>query len=845
MVNADKVEDIKEAEKNIYSQKVVIIDAHALIHRAYHAMPNLTTKAGVPSGAIFGLTNMLLLMLREIDPESVVACYDLPKATFRHLAFDDYKSNRKGSDEALVSQIIDSRKVFAAFGIDMIDKEGYEADDCIGTLVKILKIENKKIKKIEDNTATLSSGGTRKQIIIVSGDMDIMQMVEGDESVMYTLKKEDSGYRGFYYTEEEVYKKHGIYPAQIPDYKGLAGDSSDNIPGIKGIGDKTAVAILTRDFDLDKVYEGIEDKDHKYFGITERMFGLLRGGKEEAMFSKALATINNDVEINFSGFKKYNLEDNLVKLNELCDEYGFTSIKKKMIGLENKSDTTNNFADFEKKDNPEIDKKESKEKDQKDEELKNENILHWSGGGIKKAKIAIWLLRSEETDADLERIIYLTKKSDEKECIEYLEVELKKENLLSVYEEIEVPLIPILSQMNKIGIKMDREKLSEMLKVYDKEKEAIVKEVYKLAGREFNLNSPKQLGEVLYGELELGEKIKKTKGGKLSTGAEMLHSLVDAHPIVQLVLDYREKEKMTSTYIEPLLMHSAFDGRVHTTYLQTGAATGRFASVNPGLQNIPVRGTEGASLRSCFIAGEGKVLVAADYSQIELRIAGMLSGDEYLEKIFNTDLDIHTIIATKMFSVSEADVTKDMRRAAKAMNFGIIYGMGVSAIKADLGVERVEAQRFYDAYTLTMETLMKFLNETKESARANGYTQTLYGRRRNIKELFSALPFLKAQGERIAMNAPIQGTSADIIKLAMIDFDKIVKQRKWQGKVEMLLQIHDELVVECDEDMAEEVSQVLKDAMQNVLEVHKPKQEYTKIKITANPKIGKNWSEME
>jgi DNA polymerase I len=842
MVKVDKIEEKDEKEEgNVYHKKVVIIDAHALIHRAYHAMPNLTTKAGVPSGAIFGLTNMLLLMLREISPESVVACYDLPKATFRHLAFDDYKSNRKGSDEALVSQIIDSRKVFAAFGIDMIDKEGYEADDCIGTLVKILKIENKKYKKIED----------KKQIITVSGDMDIMQMVEGDESVMYTLKKEDSGYRGFYYTEEEVYKKHGIYPAQIPDYKGLAGDSSDNIPGIKGIGDKTAVAILTKDFDLETVYTDIDSKDNKYFSITERMFGLLREGQEEAMFSKALATINNDVEINFSGFKQYNLQENLVKLNELCDEYGFTSIKKKLIVLENNNDQSDSFADFEKKDDTEIEseknkqEKESKEKDKKDLEINNENLLSWSEEGIKKAKIAIWLLRSEETDADLERIIYLTKKSDETECIEYLESELKKENLLSVYEEIEVPLIPILSQMNKIGIKMDREKLNEMLKVYDKDKEVIVKEVYKLAGREFNLNSPKQLGEVLYSELGLGEKIKKTKGGKLSTGAEMLHSLVDAHPIIQLVLDYREKEKMTSTYIEPLLMHSDSDGRVHTTYLQTGAATGRFSSVNPGLQNIPVRGVEGASLRSCFIASEGKVLVAADYSQIELRIAGMLSGDEYLEKIFNTDLDVHTIIATKMFSVKEGEVTKDMRRAAKAMNFGIIYGMGVSAIKSDLGVERVEAQRFYDAYTLTMETLMKFLNETKESARANGYTETLYGRRRNIKELFSALPFLKAQGERIAMNAPIQGTSADIIKLAMIDFDKVVKRNKWEGKVEMLLQIHDELVVECDESMEGDVAQVLKETMENVLEVHKPKQEYTKIKIIANPKIGKNWSEME
>jgi DNA polymerase-1 len=807
-----------------YKDKVVLVDAHALIHRAYHAMPNLTSKSGVPSGALFGLTNMLLQVINEVEPIAIVACYDLPKATFRHTAFDGYKQNRKGADEALAVQIEKSREVFAAFGIDIVAKEGYEADDCIGTLVRILKEEN---KSTPDPSFKVKEGRKRAQIIIVSGDMDTMQMVEADECVVWTLKK-DTG-SGFYFTTEEVFKKYGIYPKQIPDYKGLAGDSSDNIPGIKGIGDKTACQILAVEESLEKVYEAIKKgKNKEYFQITERMFNLLKDGEDEAMFSKALATINDEVPIKFTGFKDYNFYDHTEALKNLCDEYSFVSIKRK---LEAKEKAADGFADFEKSTpDPSFNKEGSSQ-------------TNWSEEEIQKAKIMLWLLKSEETDAELDRIVYLTRKSVPAECLEYLEAELKKENLWNLYLEIELPLIKILNRMREVGIMVDRARLQKMLSRYAQDVESLTKEIYSLAGQEFNLNSPKQLGKVLYEDLGLGEKIKKTKGGQLSTRADVLEKLKDAHPIIEKILSYREREKMVNTYLEPLLVHSQFDDRIHSTLVQTGAATGRFSSTNPNMQNIPVRGEEGTELRSCFIAGPGKVILAADYSQIELRIAGMLSGDEYLVYVFNTNQDLHTAVASKMFHVEPSAVTKDMRRAAKAMNFGILYGMGVNSIKEDLQIGRKQAQEFYDSYTQTMYQMMKFLHDTIKKAKDIGYTETLYGRRRNIRELFSPIPYIRAQGDRIAMNAPIQGTSADIIKLAMIDFDKIVEEKGWRGRVELLLQIHDELLYEVDADLEEEVKGILKKTMESVLEKHPPFIHFTSIKIVVEHKSGKSWGE--
>ncbi len=809
----------------------LIVDAHALIHRAYHAMPFLTNKEGVPSGALFGVTNMLMLAIQKFNPDEVIAAFDLPGETFRHAAFAEYKQNRKGTDDALVEQIILAPKIFESFGIECISQKGYEADDVIGTLVCRIQKEF-----------------TDYKIIIFTGDMDIMQLADKDKVVIYTGKK---GEEDFIFNEKEIFNKYGLTPKQIPDYKGLRGDTSDNIPGIKGIGEKTAMQILNAAQNLENVYKEIESgKEREFFGVTERMYELLKNNKDEAFFSKELATINCDLDFKYKFKPDYKFDENIENIKNICEEYNFLSIKKK---LDRKSYDAGEIEFAEVPASPPSPLSEGE--GEPVQKLFNDQI-DFSPENLKKAQIALWLLNSAENNADSTRLQYLTKKNSEKDILEYLEAEIRKNDLQDIYFEMELKLIPILKEANEVGIRVDREELQKLLKRYEKTLEELTENIYLLSGREFNINSPKQLGEVLFSEMKIGDsdgelrKVKKTKTGKVSTNFEVLDTLREAHPIIPKILDYREKEKMVNTYLEPLLEYSTFDERIHTTFLQTGAATGRFASTNPNMQNIPVKGEEGKALRKCFIASPGKVLLAADYSQIELRIAGMLSGDEYLKEIYKSMSDVHTMIAVKMFRKTEADITKDERNAAKAMNFGILYGMGVSSIKNSLKVERNIAQAFYDSYTMSLTGLMKYLKDTVQKAKEVGYTETLYGRKRQIKELFSNIPFIRASGERMALNAPIQGTNADIIKLAMVDFYEVCKKKKWVdatvvgNKINFLLQIHDEVLFEVDKDLKKEVEYELKKCMESVIENHKPKIPFTPIPLLVNIKSGPNWGEM-
>ncbi len=824
----------------------LLIDSHALIHRAYHAMPFLQTKSGVPSGALFGLTNMILSAIEKFQPTYIFAANDLPKTTFREMAFKDYKGHRSKTDDALIEQIIAMPKVFETFQIPLLSQEGYEADDVIGTLVK--KIQAREV-------------GKDYRIVILTGDMDIMQLVDGDKVVVYTGKK---GEEEIIFDEKEVFKKHGLSPKQIPDYKGLRGDTSDNIPGIKGIGEKTALTILQKGENLKKVYELIhldkggemEQIDHKYFGITERMFELLKNGEEDADFSRELATINCGVDVEIPDVQRFDLTERLEDLKNMAEEYSFLSIRRKLEKLEGLGKGRDEKGEVVMSGFAEVKTLPHLASPYKGEGLVQDSI-QFTELGLKKAQIGVWLLNSQETNPDATRVQFLVKKITEKEILEFLEAEIKKENLWEIYEGIELPLIPILNESNKVGIKVDREKMQELLKKYEIEKEGMAKQIYELAGREFNINSPKQMGEILFTEMKVQEmengqpsekvsKMKKTKGGKVSTNAAVLEEMKDNHPIVSKLLKYREVEKMINTYLEPLLLHSQFDERIHTTFIQTGAQTGRFSSINPNMQNIPVRGEEGVELRKCFVADAGKVLVAADYSQIELRLAAMLSGEEYLKKVFETGGDIHKSVAGKMFRKPEDEITKEERNAAKAMNFGILYGMGVSSIKNTLKVERNVAQAFYDSYTMVLPNLMKYLKETISVAKDKGYTETLYGRKRNIPELFSNIPMIRASGERFAMNAPIQGSNADIVKYAMIDFRKVCTEKGWdkEGVVDFILQIHDEVIYEVRENIKDEVEKVLKETMENVIVKHKPKIEFLNVPISVNVKSGKNWGEM-
>jgi DNA polymerase-1 len=565
---------------------------------------------------------------------------------------------------------------------------------------------------------------------------------------------------------------------------------------------------------------------------------------------------------------QYILGDHINDLKNFCEEYGFTSIRRRFEKMENMQSgrdesgevVLNDFASVEEKSL--IHFLNSKNPSPLEKGEVQNTILNFTETNFKKIQLAIWLLDSSETNIDHERVNYLVNSGEysigrgeqpnpqtEEELLKILCEKLKEKDLLGLFDNLEIPLIEILNEANQVGIKVDREKLEKLLKVYEKEKEKLVAEIYKLAGHEFNLNSPKQLGVVLFEELKIQEignkKIKKTSGGKLSTRFEVLEEMKENHSIVEHILNYREKEKMINTYLEPLLMHSTFDGRIHTTFIQTGAATGRFASTNPNMQNIPVKGEEGTELRKCFVATPGKVLLASDYSQIELRVAGMLSGDPYLVETYEKGEDIHGSVAAKMFGKDKMDITKDERNAAKALNFGIFYGMGVTSIKNTLKVERNVAQAFYDSYTQSLNILMKYLKDTVSKTKDMGYTETLYGRQRQVKELFSPLPMIRAQGERIAMNAPIQGTAADIIKWAMVDFEEKCKEKGWKlDDVAFLLQIHDEILFEVREDLKDEISEELKKVMENVIKTHKPKLEFTPIPLAVNIKVGKNWGEM-
>lgn len=805
------------SEKNKI-KRIVLIDAHALIHRAYHALPGFSSSKGEPTGALYGLSTMVMRAIDELKPHSLFACFDLPKPTFRHIAYDAYKGTRKQTDDTLITQLIRAKDVFDAFAIPRFELEGFEADDLIGTLVEKLEKE----KDVE--------------IIIVSGDMDTMQLIDGTKVRVYTLKKGIQETQMF--DEKKVIERYSFGPYQIPDYKGLAGDPSDNIPGIKGIGEKTATELLTHFGTIEKMYKALK-KDRQSFldkGIKERTIKLLEEGEEEALFSKTLATIRLDAPIEIPDISKTWFEGYVPeKLSALFDTLEFRSLKPKALTLGKEKPVSEVGG-------KDVAAKTKKEKIALPKSPKKE-ATYENTREFKEAQAVLFLLDSDKTDPSLEDIFAYTKKNTLSEAMEYLEKELSQEkSLLELYQNVDKPLIPLVEEMEKIGIKIDVPYFESLSKKYHKELESLEQEIWKLAGREFLITSPKQLGEVLYDELQLGEKIKKTAGGARSTNADMLESLKEHHEIIQKVLDYREIQKLVSTYIDPLPTFIDTENRVHTHYIHTGAATGRFASKDPALQNIPVKTDHGMAIRKGFVAAEGYTLLSCDYSQIELRCAAILSGDEHLIETFKKGEDSHASVASRVFSVPMDQVSKDQRRIAKVLNFGILYGMGVNALKANLQSDRKSAQEFYDAYKATFPTLMSYLEDVKIQARKNGFTETLFGRRRQLKMLRSPLPFIRAQGERMAINAPIQGTNADIMRIALIDIVKALREQKLEDVVRPLLQIHDEFIFEVKDGYVEKAKELIVPTMEQVLEKHKKESAIIPILVSADN--GPTWGDL-
>lgn len=706
-------------------EKLVLIDGNALVHRAFHALPpTLVSSKGVLTNAVFGFSSILLKIIKDIQPEHIVATFDLAGPTFRHEQFDQYKAKRVKAPQELYDQIPLVKRIVEALGIPIFEKQGYEADDVIGTL------------------ATQAKNEKNLQVIIATGDMDTLQLVDDDKVVVFTMRK---GFNDtMIYDEKAVMERYGLKPSQLVDYRGLKGDPSDNIPGVPGVGEKTATKLIQEFGTLEKVFE------------SKDLPAKIADHKDAAFFSKQLSQIVCDLDIDFSLARAtWRNHVDLPKLEQLFNEFGFKSLVKRLQSID----------------------------------------LGPQGS-----------LLEEETPR------------------ETLEKQFTDQGNKEVYETIEKPLIPVLADMQKWGIKIDVPMLAELLKKTNTELSKLESKIYKLAGEEFNINSPGQLGTIIYDKLGLGEKIKKTKGGARSTAAPELEKLSEENPIIDLVLQYRELQKLKNTYIEPFPSLVAPDGRIHTTYDQAGAATGRLSSRDPNLQNIPIRTELGQEFRKAFISENGFELVSLDYSQIELRIIAHIAKDEKMIAAFRDGEDIHT---------RTAELIGITRREAKALNFGIIYGMGTMGFVRATGLDRTKARAFIDAYLKEFSGVAAYMERTKQEAHDRGYVETLFGRRRAIPELHSGMPQVQAAGERMAINMPIQGTAADLIKLAMV---KIYDEIKGNDDVRMLLQVHDELVFEIKKDLVASTAPKLQKIMETVYKFDVP--------IVVDVKAGPNWADM-
>jgi DNA polymerase I len=844
----------KPTSKKSGRKLLVLLDSHAIIHRAYHALPEFASSKGKPTGALYGVSTMLFSIIEKYKPEYIVACYDLPDPTYRHQAYEGYKAGRKKTDDALVEQLISSREIFQACNIPMYDIPGFEADDMLGTIVEQV-ITKKEFDDID--------------VMIASGDMDTLQLITGDRVKVFTLKKgiKDT----IVYDEDAVMARFGFGPTQLPDYKGLRGDPSDNIIGIAGIGEKTATTLITTFGTVEGIYEALEKDPNllKQAGISDRMIELLDKGKEEALFSKMLATIRRDAPIDFSLpqhlfkedfdpqviedlFRELEFRSLIPKVRQVYGQEKYGNITNQSLGFGGSDSSGSEQGSVEQSGVPDISEGdlkggssfESPESQSGTKLVPVENIIYKNIDDFtaQKLKVAVYVLNSNITNPNLDDVFAVTRTRDISEAERNLITEIEHAGLGKVLMDIEWPLIEVIEEMQKNGIKVDVDFMKNLSREYHKKLNDIEKKIWEHAGQEFNVASPKQLGEIIFDKMNLGgKKIKKTAGGAKSTKESELEKMRGEHEIIDLILEYRELAKLLSTYIDVLPGLVDDNSRIHASFVQTGTTTGRMSSQDPNLQNIPTKTDQGRAIRKAFICEDGYTLLAFDYSQIELRIAAFLSGDEKLIEIFKNGTDVHAGVAAQVFKVDEKDVTKDMRRKAKVINFGILYGMGVNALKVNLGSTRDEATFFYNEYFKTFSGLAEYLENVKKETAKKGYTETFFGRRRYFEGINSKLPFIRASAERMAINAPIQGTQADIIKISMRRIHDKLAQEGLLDKARIVLQVHDELIYEVRTPEIKKVSKIVQETMESILTLEQTKG--VPIKTSANK--GKNWGEME
>lgn len=878
--------------------KLMVIDGNSLINRAFYGIRMLTTKDGQPTNAVYGFVNILLKLLDEEKPDALCVTFDRKAPTFRHLAYEGYKAQRKGMPDELAAQLPVLKDVLAAMNIPRYELDGWEADDLIGTIAA------------RDTAAGWET-------VVVTGDKDSLQLVTDSTRVKLvstrmgqTTTKE--------MTPETFREAYGFGPVHIVDLKALMGDTSDNIPGVKGIGEKTAMDLIQRYQSVEAIYadvEGVEAKPAVKKKLAE--------GEEQARMSYDLATIRCDAPIDFSPEDARRREPDGPALYELFLALEFNKLIDKM-GLSGgpaagRADKPAAGAVRQERVTDRVRMEELVEQWRREPwvavlalpsldvvavawdggaraalcaadrlEGYNELLRALFSGEIQKVShnvkdlmhllldeglstdgfcfdtaLAAYLLSPTDGSYELEKLGITYFNQEFPKAKEYLAPDafgpladpagpaeamcahaalaaalyralapkLEELDMHELYYGLELPLCPVLAEMERAGMLVDRRALADFGILLDGRIQADEALIYELAGEEFNINSTQQFGRILFDKLGLPP-VKKTKTG-YSTNADVLEKLRDKHPIVEAVLDYRQLAKLKSTYVDGLTKVIAADGRIHTSFQNTVTATGRLSSTEPNLQNIPVRTELGAELRKMFVAPAGRVLVDADYSQIELRLLAHIAGDEHMIAAFRTGEDIHTVTASQVFGVPPEQVTHEMRRRAKAVNFGIVYGISDFSLSQDIGVTRAEAKAYMEKYFEKYSGVHAYMTQVVERAKADGYVSTLMGRRRWLPELKSSNFNLRSFGERVALNMPIQGTAADLIKKAMLRVDGRLRREGLEAR--LVLQVHDELIVECPEGEAEQVQRLLAEEMEHVAELAVP--------LTAEAHAGKSWAE--
>ncbi len=904
-------------------KRIIVIDGNAIIHRAYHAIPPMTTKDGVMVNAVYGFTSMLLKVWKDLKPDCIAVTFDMAGPTFRHVQYKEYKATRIKADQELYDQIPFAHEVVKSFGLPIYQKQGYEADDVIGTIVKNLEKEK--------NT----------EVFIVTGDMDTLQLIR-DGVKVYTLRKGMSD--TVVYDAEEVKKRFGFGPEAMVDYKALRGDPSDNIPGVPGIGEKTATDLILKFGSVEKIYKEIRNQQSEIRKkIKPGVIKKLIEGEESAKMSKELSAIDcavPGIEFNLDActLKDFDRE----KINHIFQKFEFVSLLKRIPGFVEITPGESGVKHGGKRKGGEklIFSEVASEKEAEklvklikgngsfccraalsDKEVLNgeflglvmtvgaqgffvgekmikfvlpifkENGVELVGHDLKDlikslkynyqiearndlfdVMVASYLLNPGNRAHDIPSVLLkvlgkvlpqstsqtnlfgIDKKSLAEELFlisqtrEILKTDLEKADNLGLFKKMEMALIPVLVEMELNGVAVDLEALKKLSVEAAEDNKKLTKKIHDLAGMEFNIASPLQLREVLFDKLGISVAgIKKGKTG-LSTSAEELEKMRGLHPIIDEISNYRELAKLQNTYIDvlPALINKK-TGRLHTHFNQTVTATGRLSSSDPNLQNIPIRSELGRKIREAFVAEKWNELISADYSQIELRIVASLAEDKKMIEIFKNDEDIHRATAAAIHGVSLDEVTKEMRYSAKEVNFGVLYGMGPYGLSWRAGISQAEAKDFIDKYFKTFSGVREYIDRTLAFTKKEGYCETLFGRRRYLPELNAGNFQLRSAAERMAINHPIQGTAADLIKLAMIEVTKRIhdsfchpeRAKRVEGSLcpKLLLQVHDELVFEVPKDKAKELAEIVKQTMENVVKLRVP----VKVGIS----IGHSWGEMK